>query len=189
MATTDTTITVTPSNFPLIGYNALDGFANYIPRSELLFKSGSTAVTVAGAGEDQRILASCILPRGWAYVFLEATMRMDNPDVADWDDCAGLELSDSIADPNFLCHMTFCNPSGEISHGSTAQFWKSYYVHNPVNKVFLCDGADDGRLRIILMNTTIDGTAGSVHIYARFARFDLNQAHHFAVSAPMPVRG
>lgn len=146
-------------------------------------------IVVAGAGEDQQVKITCTLPRGWAYVFVEATMRLTNVDIADWDDCASSEMQDSTSGPvHFIAHMTMCN-DGSIAHASTTQPIKTYHVVNPINKVILCNGDGDGRLRFIIMNTTIDGAAGQVDCYARFLRFEMNQAHHYAVNTPVSTRG
>lgn len=189
MATTATTLTPEGKNFPLIGLTRYDYPSNYIPRSELLFTIQAGAVTVAGAGEDQRLIVNCNLPRGWAYVLLEASMRVGGVDVADWDDCATCELYDdngSGLNKKFIAHMQFCTDG--ISHTSTTLPQKTYALAHAIGKVFKCDGSSFGRFQTIIMNTTVDGTVMAVDLYARFARFDLEQAHHYAVSTTVPVR-
>lgn len=188
MATTTTTIALTGRNFPLIGLTGYGYPSNAIPRSELLFDGAANAITVAAAGEDQIVSITMSLPRGYAYVLLEATLRIYGADVADWDDCAGAELQDSDVSPQFLAHMSFCNPGGEVAHSAGGVALKTYQVERPIQKVILCDRPGNGRLWVSCMNTTIDGVVMNCNMYARFARYDLEQARYFAVSAAVPVR-
>lgn len=189
LATTQSVFDLGAINFPYIGLMSGDYAQTFIPKSEVLFSLSAGTIVVAGAGEDQQVRVTCNLPRGWAYVFLEATLRITNADVADWDDCASSEMKDNDSGTvNFITHMTMCTGAG-IAHASTTQPIKTYHVMNPINKVFLCNGAGDGRLRFVLHNLVIDGAAGTCDAYARFLRFELNQAHHYAVNTPVSVRG
>lgn len=184
MATTTTTVAMQGTTFPYIG--PTQGYLG-VPVAELLFFQAA-AITVAGSGEDQILNITMALPKGWAYVLSELNFEISGADAADWDDCVRCQIRDSVASPSFSANLTLCSVPGETWSTSTAIKGKTYQLLDPLKKTIISNQAGDGRVFLNVMNRVIDGAAGNTEIFCRLLRYSLEQAHHFSVNNPMPVR-
>jgi len=186
MATTATSITITAKNFPYIGPHQSYGM---LPSAEILFVD-DTDIIVAASGRDQLLDITMNLPKGWAYVMVEGNIEIAGADAADWDDCLRCQVRDiqPAGSFTFSANLTLCNIPGETWSSDTSIKGKTYQVVDVLKKVIICDGAVDGRVFVHGMNRVVDGAAGFTETFFRFLRFSLEQAHHFAISTPIPVR-
>ncbi len=188
MATTATTVNLIGKPFPFIGIGIPAAqLPTHLPSAELNFSTeGTKSITVAGAGEDQSLFITCPLPRSFCYVLVEATMRIASVAGADWDQEAQSDLKDSISSPFMSIPVLFDNPS--IGHGSSTEVTRTYQVTLPPKKLIVPLAVDDARFGIKVFNTTIDGEVGTVEFYARFLRYDRNQAQFWQVNTPVYTR-
>lgn len=185
MPTTGTLFTPALKFFPFIGLGPAAQVITPIPSAEVTFSVISGAITVAAAGNDQSIIVNCDLPRSFCYVLAECSMRISSNDGDNWDQECFTDLQDSQSAPIDVIPVRMNNL--ELSHASSASFARTY-VAEPPNKVIVPLGVDDGRLSIFLQNVTIDGAVGSLRFYARFLRFDRNQAQFWQVNTPVLIR-
>lgn len=191
MAATVTTIAPPPLLFSYTGLPAGDLRLN-LPRAEVHFGGPqlSANVTVAGAGDDQRIDITCTLPLGYAYVLRELHLSMVNDDAADWEDNGFTTWQNSTTEAD---RSTFV-PMGIHSTGGGANGPAGFRVKNwtlvdPIRQVVKPAVGNQGlEFFLSLQNPVIDGAAGFVHFMIRFLQYDIEQAHHYAVNNPIPVR-
>lgn len=189
MATTLTQFTPQGRTFPFIGIGIPAAqFTTWIPSAEVIFVlPPSSAITVAAAGEDQEVRISCNLPRSFCYVLVESTLRVRGLDAADWDKAAHADLTDSAgSDDKTSIPLNYENV--EVSHISTTLLARDYRLLDPPSKLIVPQANDDALLRVQSFNPTVDGAVGVVKFYARFLRYDRNQAQFWQVNTPILVR-
>lgn len=187
MATTGTLFSLEGKPFPFIGIGvAAAQVITPIPSAEIVFQVVSGVITVAAGGLDQSIFINCNLPRTFCYVLVEVFFRIESADAGDWDAATVTTIEDSSSQATVLIPLRLTNDS--IGHTSTAIASRSYSLETPITKLIVPLGPDDGKLSIFLQNDTIDGAAGILHFFARFLRYDRNQAQFWQVNTPVLVR-
>lgn len=185
MATTATLIEPVGVPFPFIGIGVASAqVITPIPSAEFVFNVISGSITVAAGGEDQSLLINCFLPRSFCYVLVELSARIEGADSADWLKGASTTLQDSSSVPTNLIPMVF--ESKELSAVSSAQ--KAYVASVIPTKLIIPPGIDDAKLACFWKNPVIDGAVGIIHFYARFLRYDRNQAQFWQVNTPTLIR-
>lgn len=191
MATTVTSFTPNPLLFSYTGLPAGDLRAN-LPRAEVHFGGPqlSANVTVAAAGEDQRIDITCVLPSGYAYVLRELHLGMQNDDVADWEDNGFTTFQNATTDADRTTFVPMgINSPGGGANGPALFRWKNWTLTDPIRQVTLPAIGNQGlEFFLSLQNPVIDGAAGFAHFQIRFLQYDIEQAHHYAVNNPIPTR-
>lgn len=186
MATTATVIDPAPLQFPFIGIGVPAAqLATPIPSAEVSFVVNAEAVTVAAAGEDQSLQIRCFLERSFCWVLAECSMRITNADANEWDPEGIVNYSDSTQ-ASLVAIPLVLNSLNVI--GLSASKVRNYQINNLPTKVIVPASTDSARLSVFLRNTTIDGAAGTVEFYARFLRYDRNQAQHWYVNTPQYIR-
>jgi len=186
MATITTTITPDPDPFQYQGLgDSIDSWASNRPSAEVLFLDPGSAVTKGGVADDQRLLIQCFLPRSFAWVLTELNFRMTATDANDWDSVARAFLQDGTAAPSWSSNIRIQNDG--VSHNSSLALTRSYFGTQLPKKVVI-PSADDGLLEIKLFNVNLDGVAATIQFFARFLRYDLNQAYLWGVNTPALIR-
>lgn len=187
MATTATLVTIAPRQFPYIGIGIPAAqLPTFIPSAEIIFQTISSAITVAAAGETQSVLVTCNLPVSFCYVLVEMSMRIESIDALDWSKGTNAELMDSSSAPEILIPLVIDSINDtEVTETTNSM---TYSLKNPPTKLIVPAVADDARLSVFTFNSTIDGAVAAVRFYARFLRFDRNQAQFWQVNTPVLVR-
>lgn len=188
MATTLTEFTPAGRQFPFIGIGIPPAqFPTFIPSAELIFVIGAGAITVAAAGADQRIEISCVLPRSFCYVLTESSMRIQGGDGDDWDQGAVSNLTDSASAADKVS-IPLVYDNDQLSHQTTTVTARAYRLRDPPSKVIVPLSTDDALFRVEAFNATIDGALATLIFFARFLRYDRNQAQFWQVNTPVLVR-
>lgn len=190
MATTATTLTPDYIREPFIGLPPqLSTLQSPIPQAELSFVTFQGSVTAAASTEDQLLTINCVLPTGYAYIFQGASLLLEETeagDLAAWDQDFGTFLRNTnVAGPRrWLAGLKFAG--GEL-YDRTAALKARIFVCPGYNKLIRATNGD-GLFSAAGRNVTIDEGAVTVYFVANFLEFDLNQARHWAVNTPIPVR-
>lgn len=183
---TATVIVLDAINFPYIGAAPTQQqWATAIPRSEKNFSLVSGAVTVAAAGNEQSLNISAVLPEGFSYVLVEATVALLGADVADWQTSAFATLDDSAAAPTF--RDVFSMEGGAIWRTNVTSLGRTFRCSECPTKIII-PKSDGGRCQFFLFNNVQDGAAMTVICFFRFLVFDLNQAYYYGVNTPTLTR-
>lgn len=187
MATTVTALTPIGFPFPFIGIGVPAAqLTTFIPSAELIY-TANESITVAGAGEDQQLTISCALPASFAYVLVESSFRIRGVDSADWNAVAGSELSDSTGGPNRVS-IPLAYKSEGVHNDTTTQIDRQYRLLESPTKLLVPKPSDNAFFSVEVFNPNIDGTSESVKFYARFLRYDRNQAQFWQVNTPVYTR-
>lgn len=189
MATTATLITLAAQAFPFIGIGVSAAqLITPIPSAEVVFNTPAAGlpITVASAGEDQALQVNCNLSRTFCYVLVEAFMRIDGIDANAWDKGAAATLFDSASVPTNMITTVMTNL--ELAHANSASQIRVYQLTAPPQKLIVPTGPDDAKFQVNVQNTTIDDGVGVCFFYARFLRYDRNQAQYWQVNTPVLVR-
>ncbi len=189
MATITTALTPTATRLAFIGpAPTIEQWETPIPQAEIAFIEQNAAVIISGVGDNQLISIVAALPRGFAYILAEANMNLNSADVDAWQDSARFRIKDAGSGPRWTVHQRF-EASANVINNATSSFNKVYeLVHTPVQKVIIGDLDAAPELVIQVMNLTTDQAAGTLDFFCRFLQFELNQAYHWAVNTPWPVR-
>lgn len=189
MATVTTNFTVDPVVLPYIGPAPFgDQWASAIPSAELMFPIVTQSITIATGGKDQLASIFCNLPGGWAYAFLECNMSIFGGDSANWDSCAKARMVDGNTSNNWRANFDMC--SGGLFHAGTASPGQTYQIDSAsiLKKIIIPPRDNFAQFTVNVMNINLDESAVNLDFFARFLRFDINQAHLWAVNTPVPVR-
>lgn len=187
---TTTNITPVAVPFPYSGMPDIMGQLTGVPRGEVSFFVDNVEVPLTTGGNDQRYNINCILPQGYAYVLRELFMLIHGTNSGNWSDVAIANLQDaetnSLRD-NLMPFEMFTN--GLLETGSATFARKAYTACQVPKQVLYPAAPQEGiKLEIINANTTVDQAVCNVQFNARFLQFDVEQANHFAVNFPAPVR-
>lgn len=188
MATTTTAFTLLGKPFPFIGIGVPAAqYITWIPSAELIFKVEDGAVVVAAAGADQILVIECPLPRTFCYVLVECSMSLRGATIDDWRQAASCVLIDSSASDEKTA-MRVVLENEKLANANTADFLRTYQVKNPPAKLVIPRFSDDALFNVTLFDPVIDGALASLDFYARFLRYDRNQAQYWQVNTPVLVR-
>lgn len=193
MATTVSTLVPTVLEFPYIRPGGeSETWSSNAPRAEKIFSiTGANNVTAAAGGEDQRINTTLVLPKGFAYVLVEFHATLFGlDDIADWDPAAFVVLKDTT---DFATVTQFaglpCEKSS-IWHVAPTQGGAEYTIPTEMllKKTVIPHMNNDADMDFALSNIIADGGVMTFRLLARFLVYDINQAHHYEVNAPVPIR-
>lgn len=189
MAVVTSTVLLTESSVPYIGAAPTrDQWPTNIPRSEKIFTAINAAVTVAAGGDTQAIVMNQVLAEGFAYVMLEGAVQLSGADVADWNTAIFATLDDTTANPRFRDIYQVDRGGVSSVGGGGAALSTCYRCTSCPTKMLIPSTSPGGQNRWVLENIVPDGVAMTVICFFRFLVFDLNQAYHWAVNTPLPVR-
>lgn len=153
-----------------------------IPQAEILFYEEAGVITAATGGDTQSLTVTCALPKGYAYAMVECYQAIFCADISEWD--AALYAEVTGVDPDY---KTMLSMEGKATFRNSAVPAKVYPLEQPLLKIVV-PGADGAQFLTFSTNQTAAGAAGTVRMFARFLRYELNQAHYWAVNTPTLVR-
>lgn len=190
MATITTSLTPNPISVGYIGPAPNIVLSQTpIPRGEVIFREISTAVTISGVGDDQRIEIICNLPAGFCYVLAEMYMTIVNVDVDAWDTGCQVRVQDSVGSPRWRAGLRFEGTTA-VQRATAAILLRQYNLVRPsLQKVIICDRGDNGELLLRVMNVTTNQAAGTVEFLARFFQYELAQGFYWGTNTSFPTRG
>lgn len=187
MATITTSFTPEGLTFPYIGIGVDPAqFITMIPSAEVMFQITSGAVTLSGVGDDQKINIDCALPRSFAWALVESSLILKSVDAGDWDLNCRSWLVDATTNPVYNTPIEYVSEG--LAHDTTLQESLTYTVRNLPTKIIVPHSTLDANFHVQLHNITLNDAAGVMTFSARFLRYDLNQAHYFAVNTPLLTR-
>lgn len=189
MTTISTNFTPTASYFPFAGKGALTRDRSDVPRAEVRFLENGAAVTLSGAGDDQRISVICDLPINFAYVISELHLKLSsvvNGVTVTWQDVASASFRDGGSPQQ---RIPFEGSSTGVSGPTQDQKANRIYQFNNLPLVIwkMAPGAM-GNLQLTCHNINEEEPAVTMDFYARFLQFDLEQAIHYAPNVPTLTR-
>lgn len=189
MATVKTTITPTEFLFPWQGIDDLARDRSDIPRAELRFSAIESVIAASGVGDNQSIQVVCDLPVNFSYVLLELYLMI-----------GGSGQTDDVTFTPALCSIVD-NDSGARTYNinfdlarqqlqsSSGSYFATYCTSKYPNLVIIPQPtAGNAQLLVDLYNPVANDSAVIANFYARFARYDISQAHHWQVNTPSLVR-
>lgn len=186
MARITSTFTPEPDVFPYAGMAEAQADKLNIVRAELRFQINGDAITISGAGDDQEAVIDVNLPRNFAYVHLESHIGIICTDSTQWESVAwgGLQNGRGGMTRDWIA------PIEHFSNGATTFGGRRIWTAQAqVKSVILpASPGENGEWQFRVGNPTLDQAAGTMFALIRFLQFDVEQAHHFAVNNPMPVR-
>lgn len=187
MATTTTSYTLNGKPFPYIGLGVASAqYITNIPSAEVVFTKEDT-ITVAAAGEDQKLVIANVLPRTFCYVLVEAFLRVDGLDAVDWGQACSANLTDSGTQTEDRVSIPLIFENTFLAQND-AVFQRNYVCSPTPTKLIVPRATDDANMNVEIFNNTIDGTVMTMKYYARFLRFDRNQAQYWQVNTPFYTR-
>lgn len=186
MATTTTSVTITGMPWPFIGVGVPAAqLITAIPSAELRFNAGGV-ITVAAAGEDQALTIFCLLPNTFTYVLVEAFLRIDGADSDAWDQGSLAQLIDSVNSANIIIPVEFCN--SQLAHSLAAFPSRTYSIVRVPTELLIPSGDGDAQFSAQVNNVVTDDAAGTFRFFARFLRYDRNQAQYWPINTPVLTR-
>lgn len=187
MTVTTTTLALSAINVPVIGAAPTqEQWRSPIPRSQKIFGTTSSSVTVAGAGNEQALIVTANLPEGSAYVLVESAVSLVGADIADWQPSAFAALDDSVATPTY--RDTFVADRGALWATGVTALGGTYRCHECPTQIVIPSAMDGGQLTYWIQNNVQDGVVMTCIAFFRFLVFDLNQAYFYGVNTPMLTR-
>jgi len=188
MAIEATVLRPTVTVFPWQGLDDIRRDKSEIPRAEVRYFVNAGAITDSGVGDTQSVRIQCDLPKNFAYVLLDLNMSMYSTAVAPIGFNNAIA---SIADANFSqFNITWgLEKMASQSLGALAfDTWNCSRDNLP--SVTLIPPSDGSmiQLTVDLYNETTNQTGYAAYFFARFARYDISQAYHWAVNTPTLTR-
>jgi len=186
MATTTTNFTPAPSRF---SYSGLDVPSNVpIPAAEISFRVDAGTVTAAAAAEDQKWQLHCYLAEGYAYILKGLNLYIydaEAGDMADWTNQVACWLTNNTdGAPQYIIGLPM---AGDIALTTAVLKSASWQVALP-KKIIIPLGGHQGELHLAQFNPVADGGPMTLYFQADFLQFSIEQAHHWAINTPWPVR-
>lgn len=189
MAIVQTTVNIDPVIFGFSGLGGMIQPQTEVPRGEVVYSTTNEAVTV-GTGDGQFLEIICNLPRNFAYVLMEIHLGITGVGVDDWDEVALAALVDTKTPNGRSFNLQMQGTSNGLGHrlpGSNFSF-RRLYTFEDYAKVLVQGSA--ARLNVDLANDGLGDLdqVAAFEFYARFLMYDIDQAHHYQVNTPTPVR-
>lgn len=163
-----------------------------IPNGETVFSSVSTVVAAAGAADaDQAFLVDCVLPVNYAYVPVDAFVRLfsatNNVDLT-WDLCAFGQYRNN-ASPTVEIPVEACADGrmpGLVE--KRAQMIWNFSRYNP--KAMLRPETPSAQIhaKFFLYHAGLNGPAVTALFYFRFLNYGILQSNNWEANSPQLVR-
>lgn len=189
MALIPTSFNLTPRYFPYSGLSDPARDLSHVPSGEVRFFATSESIPAPGVGNNNQLIVICQCPLNSAYVLIDLSLRISavSGDV-EFDD----QMTALLADTGEAATRTYAIPIPFDSAGQAANqaLEMKIYTAPVIPQVVVVPGSPSAaaNLTIGAYNTTVDGDAHVMTFFARFLRYGIEQAHHYAVSTPQPVR-
>lgn len=187
MALTTTTFSPPGVQFPYIGIGvAAAQYITAIPSAEIVHTVRDEAITVAGSGNEQVVIITCDLPASFCYVLVESWFRITSDNADDWDQQAVANFTDSLTASVVTMPLIYDND--QLGRNSVAELSRTYGLKTVPSKLIVPTSNDDARVTVKIFNVVQNGGVGVMKFYARFLRFDRNQAQYWQVNTPVLTR-
>lgn len=190
MATVTTTITPDQEYFPFEGMPDSQRERSAIPMREVrLFKNGDT-IPLTGAGDNQSVYFTSSLDRGYAYALVDIFISINCAVGAtnNWDDVAIGYFADATTGSNRTKQIQFPLKTPGVASQEDAQFQCYYPPKIPQLIMIPAIPSELPILTVGTYNATANDVVATTQFFARFLQYSISQAHHFALSTPLPVR-
>lgn len=189
MATVTTTLTPTQDYFPLTGPGDIDRSQSAIPRVEVRCQVSSGIVPATGAGDNQQLNIPINLSADYAYVLLEAHMRINRGSGnCNWDNVLTGYWSDQAAGGT----ITVFVPVEMVSQGQSMYAGVAFkgWVLSRVPQLVMMPASPSSTPQFFVSpyNSTANDSEYTVNFFARFTQYSITQAQYFAVNTPSAVR-
>lgn len=175
--------------FPFTGASDLERARTEIPMREVRCISPRVnTIPTTGVGDNQQLDVDIILDRNYAYVLSDLFLRIsaDTGDTNNWGAVVNASWRDA-----FTGAMVFI-PMEMVSEGIAIVRDKQHRVYSITRNpqiVMIPNRADaNPYLEIGAYNSTSNDVEYTTGFFARFMQYGIEQAHHYAVSTPTPVR-
>jgi len=189
MATTATTFNPAPTRTPFIS-QGIDLVGTPVPRAELRFAIVGDEITAAASGESQSCLVVCSLPKGYAYYFMGCEIDLletEAGDVVGWNaDWRTYLLSSDTT--GALRSLSGIKCTGCVPYYWSAALKGRIYQAAPIQRIIIPVYDTGAKYQCQNVNVALDGGPVTTYFTATFLQFDLNQAFHYALNTPQPVR-
>lgn len=187
MAVVTTVPTMTPISLPIIGVG--ENAFSPIPRSDVVYRSGTVAIAVATSSDTQALSMTITLPSSYAYVLRSMNAVVYGADAADWSTAAwGCFQDTSAAEPRSITYdlalpgvLVPKTPTGLVNG-------KVYTLETVPSKVVASIGSAGSQVCLWIRNDTADGTAMTFRAAIHLSVYDLSQAYAYAINTPTLVR-
>lgn len=187
MATTTTSFTPTPLVLPFAGARPNPSQdQSIIPNSEVIFRVNSGSIDLSGVGDVQRAIVDCLLPPGWGYLMTDWACSLADTvagDTADWDDEAQLLLRDSSTSEVWRYTMGCSKPALGFSASTTLKS-AAFAIRGPLLEKFIIPSVGSAQLFFSSFNLVTNQAAMVIQYFARFIRYDVNQAYNWPINTP-----
>ena len=193
MALELTTLTPLPTLFGFSGLDEAYRDQSQVPRQACSFNSSANIIPVPNAGDTQATVVKTILPIGYAYVLLEASMVLDSLDggANNFLDTMGCFAIDSIVSARRTYESFFAMTSPGLIQSSPQSTTKSRVYQTagraPKHVILPAEG-QQAQISFRNDNTVADDGQYRLSFRATFLMYDISQSHHFAVNTPQLVR-
>lgn len=188
MALTTTTVNPTLEPFPYAGMPERQRGQTPIPSREMRCYTRDKSITAGGAGNEQRLVVQLDLPPNYAYVLVDLSCMLGLAGSINWDAVIQGYLQDGLTTVKSRIPMEL------FSHGITeytaAGSERRVWIPEDIPRATLIPSVagEQVRLHLETINSTQNDGAASFTFYARFLEFTIEQAHHWQVNTPEPVR-
>lgn len=159
---------------------------------ELSFQEIKGTVLLSGAGDNQRVNVTCDCPPNFAYALQSCYMAIEAQTAATdigFPDMCEVKIQNANAETDATQLIPFeLISSGQAGTRATNTFRKSYGPRNLASVIVIPLVGDNVSMTADFVNQTANDQAYEIYFYARFLRFTIDQANHYRVNSPIPVR-
>jgi len=195
LPTTLTEFSPSPERFSFIGlppgYNQ-DASAIPIPAAQISFRVYGGTIAAAAGAADQSFRIHCLLREGYAYILNDVSMYLTDAeagDIADWGTKVTAYTS-NVADGETGESPWLAGVPMEginVINGSTA-LGAGIYTPARIPQNIIIPNSANAELHLNMFNAQTDGGPITLYLLATFLEFSIQQAHHWAINTPWPVR-
>lgn len=189
MATVTTTLVPPPIPFAYAGFPDV-----YLPDTshaagDIRFQAFDQAIDLSGVGDNQALVVNMDLPSDYSYVLVDLTFGISSGTAAttnNWPLQMDCHLQDSVTGHVFESWIAL--DSAGICLSASDRENLIYSAPRLPTPVVVAVPGSMVRLQIQSFNETANDQAYLAHVFARFMRYTVVQATHYAVNTPIPVR-
>jgi len=144
------------------------------------------SVPVEAGGDSQKLDIQCDLPVNFAYVLAEAHFSIFGADITEWETVADVFLTDGSGSGDQ--NRTEIKAIPAWSEGVVGTLLAFRFDFQGLGVTLPANSVSVPQMRLIIANDTIDGSVMTVNWSCRFLQFNIEQAYHYAVNSPLPIR-
>jgi len=161
------------------------------PRGEMQFLTEATALTDGGVGNEMMLAGVFTLPRNFSYTLLELLVRISKTAAGtnNFENSLGAEVIDDNDGTNQTVRFQFEMVSVNVCSLGTL-FETKLYTPVTIPKVVMIAPGGEGPAEVSIrcLNRTQADADYAAALWARFAIFDIEQAHFAEVNTPVLIR-